>query len=117
MASPAGKPSRGEVWLVQLDPVVGHEQGGRRPALVVSVDPFNHSAAELVVVVPLTSRSKNQPLHIAVAPPEAGLTAPSWLKVEDVRSISTQRLATRWGTVSAATLTAVEVNLKRLLSL
>jgi mRNA interferase MazF len=116
MVSPA-KPSRGEVWLGDLDPVVGHEQGGRRPALIVSVDPFNHSTAELVLVVPLTSRSKNQPLHVSVTPPEGGLTVASWLKVEDVRSISTRRLATRWGVVSATTLAEVEARLRRLLGL
>jgi mRNA interferase MazF len=117
MVSPSGKPNRGEVWLVQLDPVVGHEQGGRRPALIISADPFNHSPADLVVVILLTSRSKNQPMHVAMTPPEGGLTAPNWLKVEDVRPISTQRLVTRWGVVGAVTVNAVETNLRRLLNL
>jgi mRNA-degrading endonuclease toxin of MazEF toxin-antitoxin module len=37
-------PARGEIWGVDLSPVLGHEQGGQRPALVVSVDAFNSSA-------------------------------------------------------------------------
>jgi mRNA interferase MazF len=36
---------RGQVWLVDFDPVEGHEQAGRRPALIRSVDPFNESRA------------------------------------------------------------------------
>ena len=47
---------RGEVWLTIFDPVEGHEQAGRRPALVLSADEFNASRAELVTVLPLTSK-------------------------------------------------------------
>src|SRR6185295_5268066 len=46
---------RGEVWLADLDPTRGHEQAGRRPVLIVSDDVFNAGAAELVVVLPMTS--------------------------------------------------------------
>ena len=44
-------PSRGEIWMVDLNPARGHEQAGYRPCLVVSVDLFNHGPAELVVVL------------------------------------------------------------------
>jgi len=47
------EPSRGEVWLVDLNPARGHEQAGIRPGLVVSVDPFNHGPAGLVVLLPV----------------------------------------------------------------
>jgi len=45
------KPARGEIWLVDLNPTRGHEQAGKRPALVVSVDLFNFGPAELVVEI------------------------------------------------------------------
>jgi mRNA interferase MazF len=45
-------PRRGEVWLVGLDPTKGHEQAGVRPALILSVDAFNSSAAGRVSVAP-----------------------------------------------------------------
>src|SRR5438128_11466126 len=48
-------PIRGEVWLIDLNPVRGHEQAGRRPALVVSDDLFNQGPAGLVIVLPITS--------------------------------------------------------------
>ena len=111
------QPRRGEVWLVKLDPTQGREQAGQRPALVLSVDPFNHGPAELVVVLPLTSKAKGVPLHVAVSPPEAGLSLPSFIKCEDVRSVSKGRLLNRLGVVSAPTLSAVEDRIKRLLGL
>src|ERR1700675_771717 len=45
---------RGEIWLVSLDPVSGHEQKGRRPVLIVSPEAFNR-ITKLPVVVPITS--------------------------------------------------------------
>jgi len=109
--------SRGEIWLVGLDPIKGREQAGMRPALVISVDQFNHGAAELVVVIPITSKAKGIPLHVEVTPPEGGLTITSFAKCEDVRSISTTRLVRRLGIVSPQTIDLVEDRLRILLGL
>ena len=109
--------SRGEIWLVGLDPTKGREQAGMRPALVVSVDVFNHGAAELVVVIPITSKAKGIPLHVEVTPPEGGLTLTSFVKCEDLRSISTARLFSRLGKVSSQTVDLVEDRLRILLGL
>jgi mRNA interferase MazF len=110
-------PSRAEVWVVDLDPVKGHEQAGKRPGLVLSVDAFNHGPAGLVVILPVTSRDKRIPFHVAVNPPEGGLSSKSFVKCEDVRSVSSARLSRRLGTVSAATIGAVEDRLRILLGL
>ncbi|MEG6357081.1 type II toxin-antitoxin system PemK/MazF family toxin [Enterobacter bugandensis] len=45
---------RGEIWLVSLDPIAGHEQSGKRPVLIVSKASFN-KLTQLPVVVPVTS--------------------------------------------------------------
>ena len=45
---------RGEIWLVVLDPVAGHEQRGHRPVLIVSPEPFNRTT-RVPVVLPITS--------------------------------------------------------------
>lgn len=111
------RPSRGEVWDVDLNPTRGHEQAGRRPALIVSTDRFNHGPAGLVVVLPMTTRPKGIPLHVEVDPPEGGVREKSFVKPEDVRAVSTERLGTRWGAVSAPTLAAVESRLRVLLEL
>ena len=111
------QPARGEVWLIDLDPIRGREQAGQRPALVVSVDLFNQGPAELVVVIPLTSKAKGVPLHVTVKPPEGGLRQVSYIKCEDVRSVSTSRLSKRLGKVSPKTLAEVEDRLRVLLGL
>lgn len=110
-------PSRGEIWQVNLHPTRGHEQAGQRPGLVVSVDPFNHGPAGLVVIIPITSSAKGIPLHVQINPPEGGLTQVSFIKCEDVRSVSKQRLSSRWGSISPDTMTAVEERLGILLGL
>jgi len=63
-------PVRGEVWLADLGATRGHEQAGRRPVLILSVDPFNAGPAGLVVVLPLTSTIRNVAAHIRIDPPE-----------------------------------------------
>ena len=63
---------RGEIWWVDLDPTRGHEQAGRRPALVLSVDAFNHGPAGLVVVVPVSSKATATPASPVVS------AAPRW---------------------------------------
>ena len=93
-------PSRGDVWLADLNPTRGHEQSGIRPVVVVSTDRFNHGRAARVVVVPLTSGPRRAAWHVAIMPPEGGVRRPSFAKCEDVRSVSSERLLTRWGTVS-----------------
>ena len=67
------EPLRGEIWLVDLDPTRGREQAGKRPALVVSANAFNKGPADLVVVLPITSKAKGIPLHVRVDPPEGGV--------------------------------------------
>ena len=111
------EPCRGEVWLLDLNPTQGREQAGCRPALVISVDQFNHGPAELVMVLPITSRRKGIPLHVGLTPPEGGVTRESFIKCEDIRSVSIGRFARRWGRVSPATLTAVEDRLRILMGL
>jgi mRNA interferase MazF len=88
--------ARGEVWLADINPVRGHEQAGKRPCLVISVDLFNQGASGLIVVLPITSKEKGIPFHVELNPPEGGLKVQSFVKCEDVRSISVERLEKRW---------------------
>lgn len=110
-------PLRGDVWLVSLDPVRGREQAGTRPAVVISVDLFNQGPAGLVIVVPMTTTDRRIPLRVAVTPPEGGLKQRSFVQIENVRSISSERLIRRWGALGAATMSEVERRLRMLLQL
>ena len=113
----ASQPNRGDVWLITFDPTVGREQAGTRPGLVVSVDKFNHGPSELIVVLPITSHDKKQPIHVPVSPPEGGLSVRSFVKCDDIRSVSKQRLKKYYGRVSARTTAEVELRLQILLGL
>ena len=78
----ARQPCRGDIWSVSFDPTLGREQAGTRPALVLSVDKFNHGPADLVVVLPITSKDKRQPMHVQVSPSEGGLKLTSGYRWE-----------------------------------
>jgi mRNA interferase MazF len=56
-------PSRGDVVWLQFNPQVGHEQAGRRPALVVSPDAYNRKVG-LALLCPITSRIKGYPFEV-----------------------------------------------------
>lgn len=111
-------PRRGEVWVAELDPTRGHEQAGTRPVLIISVNSFNTSPAKLVYVAPITRTNRGVPLHVAVAPPEGGLRAPSVILCDAVRSMSLDRLTQGpWGVVDAATMATVEDRLRTVFGL
>ncbi len=95
---------RGEVRLVDFDPAVGHEANKTRPAIIVSNDTANQSAAirgGLVTVVPLTSNtSKVFPFQTLVDGKEAGLRMDSKSQPELMRSVSVHRVGKRVGKLS-----------------
>jgi mRNA interferase MazF len=111
------EPLRGEIWLVNLDPTKGHEQAGKRPGLIVSVDLFNQGPAGLVVILPITTKPKGIPFHVEINISEGGLTRRSFIKCEDIRSIAKERLSKRVGGVSEETMNAAEDRLRILLNL
>ena len=112
-----GAALRGEIWDLNFDPTVGHEQAGVRPALILSEDLFNEGPAELVVVAPLTRTRRAIRWRVAVSPPEGGLSTESYIQCENVRSVSKQRLKRLRGRVADSTLQQVEDRLRILLGL
>lgn len=100
---------RGEIYRADLDPVLGSEQGGIRPVLIVQNDLANQSSPT-VIVVPLTSRQKHprQPTHVRIDPPEGGLLRPSQALCEQVRTLEKSRLTNYMGTLTENSLQRVE---------
>ncbi len=76
-------PAKGDVVAVSLDPQAGHEQRGRRPALVISKDLFNRSTG-LALVCPITNTDRKVPFHVGL-PEETSVTG--FVMVEQVKSI------------------------------
>jgi mRNA interferase MazF len=111
------EPRRGEIWLADLHPTRGREQTGRRPVLVLSADFFNAGPADLIVVLPLTSTQRDIPLHVKISKGDGGTRNNSAILCEAIRSISKDRLISRWGALSREVIVEVEDRLRILLDL
>lgn len=106
-------PRAGEVWNVNLDPRVGREQAGIRPALIISHDRFNEMANDLHIVVPITGTDRGLPHHLPIAAPEGGLSKDSVIMCDQVKSQSILRFYNRRGVVSDETLNLVQTIVAR----
>jgi mRNA interferase MazF len=113
---------RGEIRLVDLEPVRGAEADKRRPAVIVSNDGANTSAERLgrgvVTVVPVTSNVRRiYPFQVLLAAAESGLSMDSKAQAEQVRAIAVERVGTVVGTVPPSTMLALDEALRLHLAL
>lgn len=76
-------PGQGDIVALTFNPQSGHEQKGRRPALVVSKRLFNRGTG-MAIVCPITNAFRNSPFHVAI-PEESELTG--YVMVEQVKSV------------------------------
>lgn len=108
---------RGEVRLVDLDPARGSEASKRRPAVVVSNDRANATAARLgrgvVTVVPISSNlARVLPFQVLLPAEPTGLRVDSKAQAEQVRPVSVDRLGPVLGRLSTSTVAAVDEALR-----
>jgi mRNA interferase MazF len=76
-------PQQGDFVVVTFDPQSGHEQKGRRPALVVSKTQFNRHTG-MAMLCPITNTFRNYPFHVAVP---AGSKLTGYIMVEQIKSV------------------------------
>ena len=76
-------PKQGDIIAITFDPQSGHEQKGRRPALVVSKDLFNRSTG-MAIVCPVTNTERGLPFHVPISK-DSKLTG--FIMVEQVKSV------------------------------
>jgi mRNA interferase MazF len=100
-------PRRGGVYRVRFDPTVGREIRKTRPAVVISNDHLNELAAT-VLVLPVTGGRYPYYHWLALEPPEGGVTKPSSIVTEQIRSIDKSRLGPQLGWVRPETLGKIE---------
>jgi mRNA interferase MazF len=110
-------PGRGEIWVVDLQPARGHDAREQERALVISVNELNHGAAGIATVLPLSNVDQRIATHVKVPAGEAMLAKDGYVKCEEVRSVSIERLTKRVGAVKAATMVAVMRNVGVLLGM
>ena len=113
---------RGEIRLVDLDPTRGAEANKRRPAVIVSNDGANATAARLgrgvVTVVPVTSNVERvYPFQVLLARNETGLERDSKAQAEQVRSIAVERIGRALGRLAPSTMERLDDALRLHLSL
>lgn len=113
---------RGDVYLVDLDPVRGSEANKLRPAVIVSNDAANRTADRtgrgVVTVVPVTSNiGRVFPFQVLLDASDCGLKADSKARAEQVRSVAVDRLQGHIGAVPGATLARLDNALRLHLSL
>jgi len=90
---------RGEIRWANLNPVRGHEQAGERPVLVLSHDVFNDRSGT-VIAVALTSQEPRAGYPLTLELVSAKLPKRSWVKVSQIRTLSTERIGKRLGRAS-----------------
>ena len=100
---------RGELYYADLDPVIGSEQGGMRPVLIIQND-LGNRFSPTVIVLPLTSKVNKTPLrtHVPLTPPQGGVRRPSIILCEQVRTLEKARLTKRLGALSPEKMALVE---------
>jgi mRNA interferase MazF len=97
---------RGEIRWADLNPVRGHEQAGERPVLVLSHDVFNERSGT-VIAVALTSQEPRAGYPLTLELGAAKLPKRSWVKISQIRTLSTERVGRRLGRASDEELATV----------
>ena len=92
MVAGGQRPARGELWWANLDPIVGSEQAGRRPVLILSADHYQRIQDRLIIIAPLTRTLRHYPFHIQVSTEDSGSPDGSAVMCDQIRTISTRRL-------------------------
>ena len=92
--------SRGDIFWADLNPVRGHEQAGLRPILVISHGAFN-ARSGTVIALAITSQPQRAGFPLTLQLESVRLPKSSWIKISQIRTLSTERLDRRLGTASS----------------
>ena len=99
---------RGDIWTVDLEPVVGSEQGKARPALIIQNDIGNVYSPVLIVAALTSGENARYDVEVEVKAPEGGLRHNSLVLVNQIRTIDKRRVGRHWGRLSAETMRRVD---------
>ena len=110
--------SRGDIFLVDLNPIVGTEQAGIRPALVLQINRAN-AVSPHTIIIPFTTkiREVKLPSHVRIPAGVGGLAEDSILLCEQIRVIDKRRLMRRTGNIGEEYLKEVAIAVKAILGL
>lgn len=99
---------RGDIFIADLDPVVGSEQGGVRPVLIVQNDRGNRFSPTVICAAMTSRLGKNDlPTHVWIAAQESGLDRDSLVLCEQIRTLEKRRLRVKAGHIEGLSLARV----------
>lgn len=100
---------RGDIYYADLSPVIGSEQGGIRPVLIVQNDVGNKFSPTVIAAAITSQRDKtNLPTHIKVDADGCGLAKDSIVLLEQVRTIDKQRLKEKMGSLDMGAMNKID---------
>lgn len=100
---------RGEIYFAQLNPVIGSEQGGIRPVLIVQNDIGNqYSPTTIILAITSQINKAKLPTHIELKAKDYGLERDSVILAEQVRTIDKSRLKQRIAVLKQETMQRVD---------
>ena len=100
---------RGEIYYADLSPVIGSEQGGVRPVLIVQNDVGNRHSPTVIAAAITSQREKTKlPTHIALDASSCGLAKDSVVLLEQVRTLDKKRLKERMGELDNSPMSKVD---------
>ena len=100
---------RGDIYYADLSPVVGSEQGGMRPVLIVQNDTGNkHSPTVIAAAITSQTGKARLPTHIELNAQSVGMSRDSVILLEQIRTIDKSRLRERMGKLDENTMTKVD---------
>ena len=113
-----GEIRRGEIFLTNLEPVKGSEQGGIRPVLIIQND-IGNQYSTTIIVAPITSRifEKEFPTNVFVSKKDSKLDKDSTILLNQIRTIDKRRIIKRIGVLDSFTMNKVDRALKISLAL
>lgn len=103
---------RGEIYYADLSPVVGSEQGGIRPVLIVQNDIGNRHSPTVIAAAITSQRDKSKlPTHIEVSAEKCGLSKDSVVLLEQIRTIDKKRLKDKMGVLDNTSMNQINTAL------
>ena len=100
---------RGDIFYADLEPVIGSEQGGVRPVLVIQNDIGNrHSPTVIVAAITSRIKHRHQPTHVHLDGRQCGLPNDSTIMLEQLRTLDKQRLLGYIGSIGKAKMKEVD---------
>ena len=106
---------RGEIYWADLNPVIGSEQGGLRPVLILSQNVFNERSGT-VIAVALTSQPQRAGYPLTLQLSSLKLPKTSWVKISQIRTLSIKRIRKKLSKISDEELSLIIEGLNEIIS-